>query len=156
MKVVIIGGVAGGASVAARIRRLDEKAEIVMFEKSGYISFANCGLPYFISGKIRNRDAVLLFTPENFKKRFNVDVFVNSEVVSIDRELKTIEVLNHKNNKVYVESYDKLVISTGSAPVIPNIEGIKRDGIFTLRNVEDADAIKKFIKENSKSIRKII
>ena len=148
MKVVIVGGVAGGASVAARIRRLDEKAEIKMFEKSGYISFANCGLPYYISGKIRNRGAVLLFTTESFNKRFNIESFVNTEVISIDRKNKTVEVLDRHTNKVLIESYDKLVLSPGSAPFIPKIEGLKREGIFTLRNVEDADAIRKYITEN--------
>ena len=148
MKVVIVGGVAGGASVAARIRRLDEKAEIKIFERSGYISFANCGLPYYISGKIRNRGAILLSTTESFNKRFNVESFVNAEVVSINRNNKTIEVLDHHTNKIFVESYDKLVLSPGAAPFIPEIEGLNREGVFTLRNVEDADAIKKYILEN--------
>src|SRR5665647_2376895 len=123
-KVLIIGGVAGGATAAARLRRLDEKAEIIMFERGEYISFANCGLPYYIGGEITEKSALTLQTPMSFNKRFNVDVRIFSEVLSIDKNKKTIEVKNLKTGEVYTENYDKLILSPGAEPIRPNITGI--------------------------------
>ena len=147
-KVVIVGGVAGGASCAARLRRLDEKCEIVLFEKGNYISFANCGLPYHIGGVVKERDRLLLQTPESFHTRYHVDVRINSEVVSIDRTARTVTVTDHKNKKEYNESYDYLVLSPGSTPVRPPIDGIDTEGVMTLWTVPDMDDILKRIKEN--------
>lgn len=140
-KIVIVGGVATGASCAARLRRLDEHAAIVMFEKSGYISFANCGLPYHISGVIEERDDLLLQTPQDFYDRFRVDVRVRTEVMKIDRVNKTIVVYDHEQQKEYEETYDTLVLATGSEPFVPPIPGVSLPGVFTLRNVEDMDRI---------------
>jgi NADPH-dependent 2,4-dienoyl-CoA reductase/sulfur reductase-like enzyme/rhodanese-related sulfurtransferase len=144
-KILIVGGVAGGASAAARLRRLDETAEIVMFERGEYISFANCGLPYHIGGMIENRDDLLLQTPESFKKRFNVEVRTRNEVVGIDRENKQVEVIDLGSGYTYFERYDKLVLSPGAEPMKPPIDGIESDRIFTLRNVPDTDKINAFI-----------
>jgi NADPH-dependent 2,4-dienoyl-CoA reductase/sulfur reductase-like enzyme/rhodanese-related sulfurtransferase len=144
-KILIVGGVAGGASAAARLRRLDETARIVMFERGDYVSFANCGLPYHIGGTIDNRDDLLLQTPESFKKRFNVEVRTNSEVVGIDREKKQVEVVDHASGDKYSEEYDKLILSPGAEPIRPPIPGIDSDRIFTLRNVPDTDKINEFI-----------
>jgi len=146
-KVLIIGGVAGGASTATRLRRMDEAAEIVLFEKGDYISYANCGLPYYIGGAIKERDALLLMTPALMGQRFNVDVRVNNEVIAIDRANKTIQVKNSKSGESYSESYDTLVISTGSSPLKPAIEGIDGPGIYTLWTIPDTDVIKAFILE---------
>ncbi|MDL2254524.1 FAD-dependent oxidoreductase [Ruminococcaceae bacterium OttesenSCG-928-I18] len=146
-KVVIVGGVAGGASAAARLRRLDEHAEIIMFEKGGYISFANCGLPYYIGGEIEERDALLLQTPESFRARFNVDVRINSEVMSIDRANKTVTVQDTKTGKSTTESYDNLILSPGAEPIKPPINGLDSDRVFTLRNIPDTDRIKSFVVE---------
>jgi len=144
-KILIVGGVAGGASAAARLRRLDETAQIVMFERGDYISFANCGLPYHIGGTIENRDDLLLQTPESFRKRFNVEVRTRNEVVKIDRSNKRVEVLDLNSGEKYVEEYDKLVLSPGAEPTRPPISGIDSDRIFTLRNVPDTDRINDFI-----------
>lgn len=149
MKVVIIGGVAGGATAAARIRRLDESAEIVVFEKSGYISYANCGLPYYIGGEIEDREALTLQTPESFYARFRVVMKVRHEVVEIDVDGKTVTVKDLSDGKTFVESYDKLIISTGACPVKPAFSGIDNPRIFTLRTVEDTLAIKNFTEERS-------
>ncbi len=140
-KVVIIGGVAGGASAAARLRRNDEHAEIVMLEKNEYISFANCGLPYHIGGAIKERDNLLLQTPESFNARFNVDVRVFNEVLSIDREKKEVKVRDLKKGVEYVEGYDVLVLSPGSTPLKPPIKGIDSENIFVLWNMHDMDKI---------------
>ena len=148
MKVLIVGGVAGGAGAAARLRRNDEKAEIILFEKSGYISFANCGLPYYIGDVIVDRDDLLIQTPESFHARFHVDVRVNSEVVSVNTKDKTVTVKDIKNNRSYTESYDKLVLSPGAKPVKPNIAGIDNANVFTLRNVEDTFKIKSYVTES--------
>lgn len=142
MKVVIIGGVAGGATAAARLRRLNEHAEIVVLERSGYVSYANCGLPYYIGGEIKRRSALTLQTPESFGRRFNIDVRVNSEVVGIDRAAKRVTVL--AGGERYTESYDKLIYCPGARPVVP--EGGRGEGCFTLRTVEDAFAIDDYIK----------
>lgn len=145
MKILIVGGVAGGASTAARLRRLDEDAEIIVFEKGKYISFANCGLPYYIGGEIKERSSLLLQTPESFNAWFNVDIRVSNEVLSIDDEAKTVKVLDKANNKEYVESYDKLILSPGSVPLRPPIKGIEQENIFTLWTINDVDKIKTYV-----------
>ena len=147
MKVVIIGGVAGGATAAARIRRLDEKSEIVIFERSGYISYANCGLPYYIGNVITDKDELTLQTPAGFKRRFNIDVKIRHEVTVIDKQRKTVTVKNLESGEVFEESYDKLVLSPGAKPVVPNIPGIWSDKIFTIRTMEDSFAIKKYLQK---------
>ncbi|KFZ37859.1 CoA-disulfide reductase [Shewanella mangrovi] len=139
-RIVIIGGVAGGASAAARARRMDEHAEIIMLERGEFVSFANCGLPYHIGGEIESRNALLLQTPDSFKQRFNVDVRVFSEVVAIDRFDKTVTV-KPMNGESYTLTYDKLLLSPGAAPVKPPISGIDNPHVFTLRNIADMDAI---------------
>ena len=146
MKVLIIGGVAGGASCAARLRRLDENAEIIMFERGEYISYANCGLPYHVGDVIKSRDALLLQTPAAMRAKFNIDVRVKNEVMSIDRENKTITDRKTETGETYTESYDTLVISTGSSPLRPPIPGIESPRIQTLWTVPDTDRIKQFIK----------
>ena len=145
-KILIVGGVAGGASAAARLRRLDEKAEIIIFERGPYISFANCGLPYYIGQAIKERDDLLLMTPEQFNKRFNIDVRINNEVVKIDRDKKLLEVKNLDSGNNYFENYDKLILSPGAEPSKPPIEGIDSERVFTLRNVPNMDRIDEFIK----------
>ena len=132
MKVVIIGGVAGGATAAARIRRLDEQAEIIVFERSGFISYANCGLPYYIGGTIEDEDNLTLQTPESFWRRFRVKVNVHHEVIAIHPDSKTVTVKNLENGKFFTESYDKLLLSPGAKPIKPGFDGIDSDKIFTL------------------------
>lgn len=149
MKVVIVGGVAGGASAAARLRRLDENAEIIIFEKGKHISFANCGIPYYCGDIIKDRDKLLLLTPAQLDAMFNIEARVEAEVVKIDREKKLITVLDKKSDVEYQESYDKLVLSQGASPLKPNIPGINDQRIFTVRNVPDADAIKNYIRKNN-------
>ena len=144
MKHVIIGGVAGGATAAARIRRADESAEIILLEKGKYISYANCGLPYYIGGVISDRDNLFVQTPEGFGKRFNIDVRVENEVTDIDTAAKTVTV-KKADGTSYTESYDKLLLSPGSNPVVPPLKGIDSEGIFTLRNVTDTDRIKSYL-----------
>lgn len=148
-KICIVGGVAGGATCAARLRRNDENAKIILFERDSYISYANCGLPYYIGDTIKDRNNLFVQTPEGFSKRFNIDVRVNNEVIDIDRNNKKIKVKNLKTNEEYTEEYDYLVLSPGAKPFIPNIEGINNLGIFTLRNVNDTDRIKEFIQKNN-------
>lgn len=151
-RILIVGGVAGGASAAARARRLSETAEIIVFERSGNISFANCGLPYHIGEIIAERDRLLLQTPEAMKKRYNIDVRVLTEVVKIDRENKEVTARNLATGEEYTEAYDKLVLSPGAGPVTPPIAGADSDRVFTLRNIEDMDAIKKVVDhEHTKS-----
>lgn len=145
MKILIVGGVAGGASAAARARRLSEDAEIILFERGEYISFANCGLPYYIGGEITDRDNLLVQTPEKMRARFNIDVRINSEVVAIDKDNKTITVFDKINKKQYQETYDALVLSPGAKPIRPNLPGIDDKRIFSLRNIPDMDAIDTFI-----------
>ena len=147
MKYVIIGGVAGGATAAARLRRIDEQAEIVLLEKGKYISYANCGLPYYIGGVIEERGKLLVQTPESFGQRFRIDVRVENEVVAIDTERKTLAI-RKAGGEEYEETYDKLLLSPGATPVKPPLEGIHSEGIFTLRNVEDTDLIKSYIADN--------
>lgn len=144
MKHVIIGGVAGGATAAARIRRADESAEIILLEKGKYISYANCGLPYYIGGVIADRDKLFVQTPEGFGKRFNIDVRVENEVTAIDTAAKTVTV-KKADGTSYTESYDKLLLSPGSNPVVPPLKGLDSEGIFTLRNVDDTDRIKSYL-----------
>ena len=151
MKIIIIGGVAGGATTAARIRRVDETAEIILLEKGKHISYANCGLPYYIGGVIEEREKLFVQTPEAFSTRFRVDVRTENEVIFIDRKKKTVTV-RQSSEDTYEESYDKLLISTGASPVRPPLPGIDLPGIFTLRNVTDTDRIKEYI--NSHSPRK--
>ncbi|MDX9864578.1 MAG: FAD-dependent oxidoreductase [Anaerolineaceae bacterium] len=147
MKVVIVGGVAGGASTAARVRRMDENAEIVLLERGAYISFANCGLPYYIGDVISDRDKLLVVTPDEFHAMFNVDTRVNNEVVKINRAEKTVTVKNVVSGEAYTEAYDKLVLSPGASPVVPPVAGCDLPGVFSLRNIPDMDRIKGFINE---------
>lgn len=148
-KYLIVGGVAGGATTAARLRRLDEEAEIIVFERGEHISYANCGLPYYIGGKIEERDKLFVQTPESFGNRFNLDVRVKNEVLAIDRENKKVKVRDIEKSKEYTESYDKLILSPGANPIKPPIPGIDIDTIFTLRNVADTDRIKNYIEEKN-------
>jgi len=141
MKHIIIGGVAGGATAAARIRRLDEFAEIILLEKGKYISYANCGLPYYIGGTIQERAELFLQTPKSFGRRYNIDVRVENEVIAIDTAAKNITI-RRKDGAIYNEQYDKLLLSPGAIPVKPPLQGIDLEGIFTLRNVDDTDDIK--------------
>lgn len=144
-KIVIVGGVAGGASAAARLRRLDEDAQIIVFERSGYVSYANCGLPYYVGGVIEDKKSLSLQTPQSFWNRFRVDIRVKHNVLSIDRENKTVKVQNLENGNEYEESYDKLILSPGAKPSIPNLPGIDNDKIFTLRTVEDSLKIRDYV-----------
>jgi NADPH-dependent 2,4-dienoyl-CoA reductase/sulfur reductase-like enzyme/rhodanese-related sulfurtransferase len=146
MKYIIIGAVAGGASTAARLRRMDEQAEIILFEKGGYVSYANCGLPYYIGEVINDRDLLFVQTVASFNQRFNIEVRIYSEVKSIDTTQKLITVTDLKTGNTYTESYDKLVLSPGAEPIRPPLPGIDLDGIFTLRSVPDMDRIKEFAK----------
>lgn len=147
MKVVIVGGVAGGATAATRIRRLDEHAEIIIFERSGYISYANCGLPYYIGGVIEDPEELTLQTPESFNTRFRIDVRVKHEVIDIDAQRKTVRVRNLDNGEEFEESYDKLILSPGAKPTRPNLPGIDNDLLFSLRTVEDTFRIRQFVEE---------
>ena len=149
MKVVIIGGVAGGATAAARLRRLNEQAEIVILERSGYISYANCGLPYYIGGEITDRDALTLQTPESFWRRFRIEARVRNEVTQIHPEKKTVTVRRLDDHSIYEEPYDKLILSPGAKPMRPPLPGMDDSRIFTLRNVEDTFAIHAFIERNA-------
>ena len=148
MKILIIGGVAGGATAVARLRRMDEKAEIILFERGEYVSYANCGLPYYIGGTIRDRNRLFVQTAEGFVDRFNVDIRIQSEVTAIHPEQKLLTVKNNASGEIYTESFDKLILSTGAEPVLPPIKGIDNPKIFTLRNVPDTDAIKSYIDIN--------
>ncbi len=155
-KVVIVGGVAGGASTAARLRRVDEDAEIIMLERGEHISFANCGLPYHIGEIIEERSKLLVQTPDAMRKRFKIDVRVFNEVVSIDRENKTVEIKNLKTQETYTESYDILVLSPGANPIAPPIRGIDHPNIFTLRNIPDTDTIKEFVDNQKPSSATVV
>ncbi|WP_373732446.1 FAD-dependent oxidoreductase [Bacteroides heparinolyticus] len=153
MKYVIVGGVAGGATAAARLRRVDETADILLLEKGPHISYANCGLPYYIGGVIAERDKLLVQTPEAFGKRFRIDVRVKNEVLAINAKAKTLTIRN-ADGKEYEEAYDKLLLSPGANPVKPPLEGIDSEGIFTLRNVEDTDRIKAYV--TSKQVKRAV
>lgn len=148
MKVVIVGGVAGGATAAARIRRLDEQAEIVVFERSGFISYANCGLPYYIGGVIQDPEELTLQTPESFFSRFRVAMRVRHEVTAIHPDRKTVSVTNLETGEAFEESYDKLIISPGAKPTQPRLPGVGLSKLFTLRTVEDTFRIKEYIDRN--------
>ena len=148
MKVIIVGGVAGGATTATRLRRLDENAEIILFERGEHISFANCGLPYYIGNIIKDENDLLVQTPEKFKERFNIDVRIKQEVIRIDRNNKKVEIKKKDTGETYFETYDKLVLSPGAEPINPFKE-VKSDRIFTIRNVNDAEKVKAFIKSNN-------
>lgn len=145
MKVVIVGGVAGGATAAARLRRLDETAEIVVFERSGFVSYANCGLPYYIGGVIEDQEELTLQTPESFYERFRVQMKVHHEVTAIDRSAKTVTVRNLATGEVFQESYDKLLLAPGARPTQPALPGVGLDRLFTLRTVEDTLRIRRFV-----------
>lgn len=148
-KILIVGGVAGGATAAARLRRLNEQDEIIIFERDEYISFANCGLPYYIGDVIKDRKKLLVQTVEGMSKRFNLDIRNFSEVINVDREKKTVTVRKIKTGETYIESYDILILSPGAKPLRPNIDGIdETKNLFVLRNILDADTIRNFIDEN--------
>lgn len=151
MKVVIVGGVAGGASAAARLRRLNEDAKIIMFERGAYISFANCGLPYYVNGVIAKRASLLVQTPKAMQSRFNIDVRTMSEVVRIYPESKEVEVMNYNTGDSYRESYDYLVLAPGASPIIPPIPGIDLSNVFTIRNVPDSDLVKECVDSSNPS-----
>lgn len=146
-KYLVVGGVAGGASTAARLRRLSEEDEIIMFEKGPHVSFSNCCLPYYLSGTVPEAEDLVLMTPEEFRGQYNIDARVNHEVLAIDRAQKAVEVRDHANDRTYRESYDKLVLSPGARPLVPPIPGIDKANIFTIRNVVDIDRLKKAIDE---------
>ena len=154
MKYIIVGAVAGGASTAARLRRLDEHAEIIIFEKGEYISYANCGLPYYIGDVIKDRNKLFVQTAASFNQRFNIDVRVTTEVLSIDPAAKTVKAIKQSTGEVYEETYDKLILSPGAEPLRPPLPGINNEGIFTLRNVKDTDYIKSYVQQ--KHIKKAI
>jgi len=143
--IVVVGGVAGGASFAARMRRLDESAEIILLERGPHISFANCGLPYYVSGEIADKNKLLVSTPEQFSRRFRADVRVHNEVLSIDRGVKKVKVIDHSTGKTYQQVYSKLVLSPGAEPIRPPLPGMKNERIFSLRTVQDAHDIRRFI-----------
>ncbi len=145
-KILIVGGVAGGASAAARLRRLSEEDKIIMFEKGPHVSFSNCALPYHLSGLIDEADKLVLMSPEKFQSQYNIEARVNSEVTLIEKENKEIEVKNYLTGETYRESYDKLILSPGAKPIVPNIPGIDKVNVFTIRNVLDIDKLNKFVK----------
>ena len=148
-KILIIGGVAGGATAAARLRRIDEKSEIILFEKGEYVSFANCGLPYYIGGVIENRESLFVQTEKGIEDRYNIDVRPLNEVLKINREEKEVIVKDLEKDKEYTESYDQLILSPGASPLVPPISGVDRcDNLFTLRNIKDTDQIKEFLEKN--------
>lgn len=154
-KIVIVGGVAGGATAAARLRRLDEHAEIVVIERTGYVSYANCGLPYYVGGVIEDREDLTLQSPESFLSRFNIDVRVSSEVTAIDRQNKTVTVFSFDEGREYAESYDKLILSPGAKAMIPDTPGVYSDRVLTLRTVEDALRMRELV-ESEKPERAVV
>ena len=145
MKVIIVGGVAGGASCAARLRRLDENVEILMVERGPYVSYANCGLPYHVGGTIEQESSLLVATEQMFRVLFTVDCRTNCEVIGINAKLKTVDLKNHLTGEVTTENYDKLLLSPGSAPIRPPLPGIDLPGIFSVRTVPDARNIKAWL-----------
>ncbi len=150
-KYLIVGGVAGGASAAARLRRLGEEDEIIMFEKGPDVSFSNCSLPYRLSGEVKNTEDLVLMNPDKFKGQYNIDARVNSEVIAIDREKKEVEVKNLLDGSTYTESYDKLILSPGAKPIVPQLPGIEKANVFTVRNVVDIDKLHTFIEKTKPS-----
>ena len=145
MKIIIVGGVAGGASCAARLRRLDEKAEILMVERGPYVSYANCGLPYHVGGAIEKKSSLLVATEQTFREQFAIDVRTRCEVVGISAAQKTVDLKNHVTGEVTTETYDKLVLSPGAAPIRPPLPGIDLPGIFSVRTVPDARNIRAWL-----------
>ncbi|MEY8765758.1 MULTISPECIES: FAD-dependent oxidoreductase [Francisella] len=154
-KYLIVGGVAAGASAAARLRRLDDKAEIVMFEKGPHVSFSNCGLPYHLGGHIEPAEKLILMTPEKFDTRYNIEARTNSEVVSVDKSNKTVTVINHTTGEEYTESYDKLVLAVGAKPIVPPFKGLETINHFILRNVVDVKKIHKAVFDSEKSVKDV-
>ncbi|WP_332649062.1 FAD-dependent oxidoreductase [Lysinibacillus sp. 54212] len=152
-KIVVVGGVAGGASAAARIRRLDEEAEIVMFEKGPHVSFSNCSLPYHLSGIVENSNRLVLMNPDSFESKYNIDARVESEVIKINREEKTVLVKNLATNETYEETYDELILSPGASPIVPKLEGVNLPHVFTVRNVVDIERLQQaIIEKDAKNI----
>ncbi len=149
-RILIVGGVAGGASCAARARRMSEEVEIILFDRGPHVSFANCGLPYYVGDVIKDEEKLLVATPDLFKKRFNIDVRLNSEILSIDREKSEIEIHELLTGRVYRESYDALVLSPGAAPIRPPLPGIDLPGIFTLRNIPDSQRIRQWLESRDR------
>ncbi len=147
-KFLIVGGVAGGASTAARIRRLDEQAEVIMFEKGPNVSFSNCSLPFHLSGIVENSSKLILMTPQTFQSKYNIEARVSHEVVSINRDAKTVTVKNLINDTSYEESYDTLVLSPGASPIVPNLEGVDSPHVFTVRNVVDIERLNNYVKSD--------
>ena len=149
MKIIIIGAVAGGPSLATRLRRLDEDVDIIMFERGQHISFASCGLPYYLGHVIKERDSLIERTPEVLKEKNNIDVRIQTEVTAIDPEQKIVTATNLVDGSTYTESYDKLILATGARPTVPKINGLTdATNLFTIRNVTDADKISDFIETN--------
>lgn len=149
-KIVIVGGVGGGATAAARLRRLDERSEVILIERGEHISFANCGLPYYIGGTIKGKEKLLIQTVKGMLERFNIDVRIKTEVIGINREDKTLDIKDLETGEVYQESYDYIILSPGAVPIVPDIEGVSCNSkVFTLRTIPDAEAIVNFIKENN-------
>lgn len=148
-KILIVGGVAGGASAAARLRRHSEEDQIIMFEKGPHVSFSNCCLPYHLGGTVKEAEDLVLMSPEKFIKQYNIEARINNEVVSIDRDSKNIRVKNNLTGEEYNESYDKLILSPGAKPIVPNIPGIEKINHFSIRNVTDIDNLNKFIKSSN-------
>lgn len=153
-KYIVVGAVAGGASAAARLRRLDEHASIILFEKGAYVSYANCGLPYYIGNVIEDRNKLFVQTAQSFHERFNIDVRIQTEVIAVNPEKKEITARDVLTGNIYIESYDKLVLSPGAEPIVPPFPGVQSNKIFTLRNVPDTDTIKSFVssKKNAKAL----
>lgn len=145
-KILIIGGVAGGASAAARLRRNSEEDQIIMFERGPHVSFSNCSLPYHLSGVIKDAEDLVLMNPRLFLKQYNIDVRINSEVIAIDRKNKTVIVKRIDLEEEYTENYDKLILSPGASPIVPKLQGIENVNIFTVRNVVDIDRLNQFVK----------
>ncbi|WGT40250.1 FAD-dependent oxidoreductase [Lysinibacillus sp. 1 U-2021] len=148
-KFLVVGGVAGGASTAARLRRLDEKAEIIIFEKGPNVSFSNCSLPFHLSGIVENSDKLILMTPQGFQTKYNIEARVQQEVVRINREQKTITIKDLKTNRDYEESYDTLILSPGASPIVPDLEGIQSKHVFTIRNVADIDRLNWYLQADN-------
>ncbi|MEX0653474.1 MAG: FAD-dependent oxidoreductase [Phycisphaeraceae bacterium] len=148
LRIVIVGGVAGGASAATRARRLNARARITLFEKDAHISFANCGLPYYIGGEITERGKLLVASPELFEQRFGIEVRTRQEVIAIDRQRQVVQVLNHTTGERYEQAYDKLILAPGASPIVPHMPGVDAPNVFTLRNLADTDAITHWIDEH--------
>ena len=145
MKIVVIGGVAGGASTAARIRRMDEQAEIIMFEKGPHVSFSNCSLPFYLSGIVEDSNKLVLMDPVAFKNKYNIEARVSQEVIAINRKEKTVSISHVLTGETYEESYDRLVLSPGASPIVPNLEGVDSKHVFTVRNVEDIERLNNYV-----------